>query len=124
MKILITGGREYINNYTITEALMEVTNEILWDSPKKIILVHGACRGADMLADKICRSFGVEDIRSYPADWDKLGKAAGFIRNQEMLDKEKPDICLAFHSDISKSKGTLDMIKRANKAGIEVRLYS
>lgn len=62
---------------------------------------------------------------SHPADWNKYGKVAGPIRNSEML-KLHPDIdlVLAFHDDLSESKGTRDMVHKAQKAGIEVWVTS
>jgi hypothetical protein len=54
---------------------------------------------------------------SYPADWATHKRAAGPIRNQQMLDTGI-DLCIGFHPDITKSKGTKDMLTRASKAGI------
>ena len=34
----------------------------------------------------------------------------------------KPDLVVAFHSDLERSKGTADMVRRARKEGIEVIL--
>jgi hypothetical protein len=55
----------------------------------------------------------------YKAEWDKHGRAAGPIRNQQMLDDGKPDLVLAFAG----GRGTDDMCRRAREAGIEVRRY-
>jgi hypothetical protein len=62
-------------------------------------------------------------VLSFPADWARFGRAAGPIRNQRMLDEGKPTLVLAFHNNIVESKGTKDMVKRARKAGIRVRLF-
>lgn len=63
------------------------------------------------------REFNLKVI-PVPAKWKQYGKAAGTIRNQQMLD-EHPDIevVYAFHDDLPKSKGTKDMCQRADKAG-------
>ncbi len=53
----------------------------------------------------------------FPAEWKKYGRKAGPIRNQQMLDKD-PDMVIAFHSDIAKSKGTTDMVRKARKKGV------
>lgn len=121
IKILVTGSRDWTNKDMILQAFQD---EGLWFDPRYYVVIHGAAKGADTLAGQIAANLGVE-VLEYPADWDQYGKAAGVIRNQQMLD-EHPDIdlCLAFSNDIGKSKGTWDMIKRVNKAGIEVRLYS
>lgn len=59
------------------------------------------------------------NYQGYPAKWAKFHKAAGPIRNQEMVDTQ-PDLVVAFL--LPGSKGTADAIKRAQKAGIEVRI--
>jgi hypothetical protein len=41
-----------------------------------------------------------------------------------MLDEGRPDEIVAFHDNIAASKGTADMIRRAQKAGIPYRLVS
>ena len=57
-------------------------------------------------------------VEVYPANWRKLGLAAGAIRNAEMLRLGKPDLVVAFpgHS------GTEDMVGKARKAGVPVLL--
>jgi hypothetical protein len=37
-----------------------------------------------------------------------------------MLVVHKPDWVIAFHGDISQSKGTADMVRRAKKTGVKV----
>jgi hypothetical protein len=59
-------------------------------------------------------------VQPYPADWEKYGKAAGSIRNSEMLTKGKPHGVLAFHNDLVNSKGTKNMVVQSLKAGIPV----
>ena len=55
-----------------------------------------------------------------PADWGRHGRAAGPIRNQEMLDVGGHDLVVAVNRDWAKSKGTNDMVKRCERAGIPV----
>jgi hypothetical protein len=57
-------------------------------------------------------------IDVYVAQWKKHGRAAGPIRNQRMLDKGKPDLVVAFPG----GRGTADMIRRAERAGVPVRI--
>jgi hypothetical protein len=61
---------------------------------------------------------------SVPADWDKYGKRAGAMRNQQMLD-EHPDIeqALAFHPNLKESKGTKDMVARLKRKRIPYFTY-
>ena len=112
--ILVTGDRNWIP-YNATH--FGTIQKILYGFRKHHpIIVHGAARGVDSIADYHARQLGYE-VRPHPAEWDKYHKAAGPIRNTEML-QEKPDLVLAFHNDLVNSKGTKNMVNQAVKAGI------
>lgn len=93
-----------------------------------LTLINGRAGGADNIAHQWACSLenlGLKVVpEGYPADWDKYHKAAGPIRNQQMLDEGKPDLVIAFHDDLAKSKGTKDMVTRAKKAGVPVWVIS
>ncbi len=113
MRILVTGARDWEDDWTIKQAL----------NPYMVpgnTLVHGACpTGADMWAHTIWTSYELP-VEKFPAKWKEFGRAAGPIRNQHMVDTA-PDICIAFL--VEGSRGTADCVKRARKAGIEVIEY-
>lgn len=119
MKVLITGDRNWNERELIRQEL-----DLL---PRDTVIIHGDCRGADSLAGYVAYRLGFRDIRPYPARWydveGNFRKWAGPERNQEILDTN-PDIelVLAFHHNIQDSKGTKDMINRAKKANVEVKL--
>lgn len=120
MKILVCGGRNFkdyrLLSREIHKLLPEPTDDIsTWLPPNGTVIIHGGATGADYLADKWAVANWVP-IKEYKADWDKHGKAAGPIRNQQMLDEEHPDVVLAFPT--KRSKGTWDMVRRAKKAQI------
>lgn len=52
----------------------------------------------------------------YPADWVRLGRAAGPVRNQLMIEQGKPDLVVAFPGNF----GTADCVRRAKAAGVPV----
>lgn len=85
-----------------------------------VTLISGDARGADTYADVCAQLIGFE-VERYPADWETYRRAAGPIRNKQMLDSGV-DRCIAFHDDLGSSKGTRDMVQRCEKAGIEVVL--
>ncbi len=117
MKILVTGSRDWKNYKAMFNELEKL--------PKDTQIIHGGCRGADLMAGNIAKKLGLRECKVYPADWKRCGRGAGPRRNQQMLD-ENPEIVkiIAFHEDITKSRGTKDMVGRGKKAGIEVIVIS
>jgi len=116
MKVLCCGDREWKDRDKIAKELAKLPLGTT-------TIIHGVARGADKLSEDVgeheCAGWNFEYER-YPADWDTYGKAAGPIRNRRMLTEGKPDLVLAFHSNLDKSKGTKDMVMIANKAGVKV----
>ena len=108
--------------YAALVALDNSRNWITRGVKESVTLVHGAARGADQMAERLALMHFGWDVDPYPADWDQYGKGAGAIRNQAMLDSGV-DRVLAFHKDLKRSKGTLDMIERALRAKVPVELY-
>ncbi len=111
MRILVCGGRNYTNRLRIQNFIM--------DLPRDTVVIHGGARGADYLAGHYAKQYHLE-VLVYPAKWVKLARAAGYIRNQQMLDESKPDIVVYYHDDLLSSKGTADMVRRARDAGLRV----
>jgi len=95
-------------------------------------VLHGAARGIDTLvADYFRRTRPYVSIQGFPADWNAHGRAAGPIRNQEMLDvlldlsqTGARIAVLAFHNDLAGSKGTKHMVGIARKAGVPVHVFT
>jgi len=119
MRVLVCGDREWKDRESISRVLSFLGGQLLHDQP---VIIHGGAPGADSLADEVGKARGLE-VEPFPADWKAYGRAAGPIRNRQMLREGKPDLVLAFHDDLSRSKGTRDMVKQARKAGIPVLLF-
>lgn len=118
MKILVCGDRNYADSKELYDSLDWIRG--LYDYPN-VVVIEGEARGADTLGREWAKERGFS-VLEFPADWDKHGRAAGPIRNKQMLEQE-PDLVVAFHKDISSSKGTLNMITQANRANIPVMLF-
>jgi predicted Rossmann-fold nucleotide-binding protein len=106
MKILVCGGRHY-SDYKKVKAVL--------DEQPITTIVHGGASGADQLAHQYAREKTIPVV-VYPADWKTHGRAAGPIRNKEMLDMEAPDIVIAFPG----GSGTQNMVKQAQQRNIKV----
>ena len=108
MRILVCGGRDYNDDTMFRKVLTKYFH-------RDMVIIQGDARGADYLAKMYAKNFGVA-CESYPADWDKYGKRAGYIRNVQMLNEGKPDLVIAFPG----GKGTEMMINLAEAADVEV----
>ena len=113
-RILICGDRNWKDVETIENFVKSL--------PPDTVIIHGGCRGADKIADKAAKEHGLM-VKTFSAKWEKYGNAAGPIRNRRMILEGKPDRVVAFHDDLSKSRGTADMLKQARKRRVphEVR---
>jgi YspA, cpYpsA-related SLOG family len=106
----VCGGRDFKDKNWIRRQLQYL------DETKGIdLIIHGCASGADSISGEWAKSHAIP-VREFPADWDKYGKAAGPIRNKQMLTESEPDAVLAFPG----GKGTANMIKQATEFGIDV----
>lgn len=75
-------------------------------------IVSGGCtRGGDAFAEKISKTYRIP-ITIHLADWDLLGRRAGFVRNT--LIAKDADVLIAVVSENRKG-GTEDTIKKFQK---------
>jgi hypothetical protein len=110
MRIIVCGGRNYHNRKVVFDALDRLHAE------KGVeFVIQGIANGADYLAWQWADERGIP-CGSFLAQWDKHGKAAGPIRNQEMIERGAPDGVVAFPG----GSGTADMVAKAEKAGLKV----
>ncbi len=115
-RILVTGDRNW-------DDWLLILTELANFPRKRTMVIEGGAHGADLYAKWIAEAlFGEDSVEEYPANWNQFGKAAGPIRNQQMIDEGFPTTVLAFHSNLIASRGTRDMIKRALKVGLPVKL--
>lgn len=96
LRVLVTGSRSWDDEETIRKALVEVIGS---RNPASVQVLHGDARGADRIAAQVATELGCR-VRSYPADWDRHGRQAGYIRNVAMV-QTQPSMCLAFIRDDS-----------------------
>lgn len=115
MRVLVCGSRDLpglFDHDRIWDALDALDRE-----ERITLLIHGAARGTDRCAGRWAETRAVP-VQQFPADWARLGRAAGPIRNRQMLDEGKPDLIVAFPG----RRGTADMVRQAESAGVPVTL--
>lgn len=110
MRVLVCGGRGFGGRDWLF-AVLDLIHE------RRVVaeVIHGAARGADVLAGEWARARGVTET-PITADWRKFGRAAGPIRNALMLKVGKPDVVVAFPG----GRGTAHMMEIARAGGVPV----
>lgn len=94
-------------------------------------IIHGGARGVDAIAGQVAFELGVSclPVKAMWRDGNVYNKAAGIVRNNDML-----DILLniarhgwtveirAYHHDLHEHSGTLHMMRAGLSAGVPVLL--
>jgi SLOG family YspA-like protein len=116
-RVLICGDRAWNDYFMLANAV--------WSLPDGSIIIEGEANGADQLARKAaeCREPAFR-VMQFPAQWWKYGRGAGPVRNRQMLKEGQPDEVWAFHDNLAASKGTANMVRLAERAGLPVRKFS
>jgi hypothetical protein len=76
VRTIIAGGR----NYFLTDF-----DEARLDGLNVTEVVCGCARGADTGGEQWAQKRGIP-VKRFPADWDRLGRGAGLVRNEQMAD--------------------------------------
>ena len=110
-KVIIAGTRTF-EDY---DFLCRYADKKLSQIVGGVEIVSGGARGADALGERYARDRGY-DLKVFPADWNRYGKRAGYLRNRQMA--EYADALLAFWD--GRSRGTRNMIDEAIARGLKV----
>ena len=152
LRVLVCGSRDWNDIDTIYATLdglyLQATMGHLSVEISEFVLIEGGAPGADSIAAQWAKNSPTHSYNEKPddphfehlqfrADWRKYGKAAGPLRNQQMLDEGKPDVVRAFKNNFdwvwldSNGKqwkhlyhGTEDMVRRARAATIPCYVVS
>lgn len=118
MRLIIAGKRDYNNKNIIYTEIDKFIIE--YGFPTEII--EGGADGVDKLAHQ----YAVDNkifVKTFEANWLKLGKIAGPLRNKQMAEyasKDKDAWLLAFWD--GQSKGTKSMINEARKKNLNIQI--
>lgn len=121
-RILVTGSRNWEDEQLVRRELARC-----WSEHGRIVVVHGACKtGADAhaaqwVADMVAADIAGVTEEPHPADWRTHGKAAGPIRNKQLIGAGAT-VCLAFIR--CGSPGASHTAGLAEAAGIDVRRWT
>ena len=107
-KIAIVGSRSF-NDFDKLESF--ILNRINSGFISKV--VSGGAKGADTLGEEFAKKYNKSTL-IFLADWETHGKAAGMIRNKDIV--ENSDVVFAFWDGNSKgTKSSINLAKRMKK---------
>lgn len=108
MRVLVCGGRDFDD----WELLYRTLDKL---PANEITIIEGGAIGADFLS-RVWAKHRRQSYVEFPADWKTHGRAAGPIRNKQMLIEGEPDLVVAFPG----GRGTANMVQQARSAGVPV----
>lgn len=120
-RLLVAGSRTLRDRaaveFVLDRAVRNLAESGLLPGTSTLVVVHGAADGADRLAALWAVKRGHRH-EPHSADWKAHGKAAGFHRNQVMLDSGVDWVVAITDKPLDQSRGTCDMVGRCRKSGV------
>lgn len=120
-KVIICGDRKLREGYP-TLVRFVIRRLVRQHGTTDLLIITGGAPGVDTLAKEIGNSLNVH-VAVVDALWKSRGNGAGPQRNTIMR-KLDPDEVVGIHIDFEKSKGTIDMLRQADRFGISTSRYS
>ena len=111
-RVIIAGSRSF-NDYEYLKKYMD----FLLQNKKEVVILCGEACGADALGKRYAQERGFA-VQSFPADWQRFGRAAGPLRNRQMA--ACADACVVFW--VGSSPGSASMVTEARRAGLALRV--
>lgn len=114
MKYILVAGKRDFNDY---ERFCREMDQIIKGIGDDVVIVEGSASGTDYMAGKYATEHKIP-LKFFIADWNRFGRSAGPIRNEEMVSfLDGKDAMAVFFWD-GKSRGTADCLRRAGKHNI------
>ena len=114
-RVVVFGSRNY-NDYEEAKKHIDICISKI-KSEYTLVFVSGTCRGADSLGERYAEENNYL-LETYPAEWERLGKRAGHVRNRKMA--EVGDYFVCFWD--GKSLGSKSMIGFVTESGKPIRV--
>lgn len=109
MRVAIIGSREYPD--------LPRVRRFVGNLPRDWIVLSGGARGVDREAESAAKGRGMA-FEPFLAEWDRVGKGAGFERNERLV--RSADLVIAFWD--RQSRGTLHAIGCAHRMNKRLRV--
>ena len=122
--IIVTGSREWSDSEVVRDVLRDCGQDELCT---EMLLIHGGALGVDHIAHKYARDSGW-DVLELIAQWRIHGKAAGPIRNAQMVRIGCALRVCGWDVEVHafpgpQSRGTWDMVRQCREVALEVEVH-
>ena len=119
IRFVVAGSRGFADYEMFEQSLDRMIEEA---AEEEVELVSGHAEGADQMAERYAEEYAIP-ITVIKPDWNTYGRAAGPVRNRQMLAyaAEESPMVAAFWD--GKSRGTKNTIDTARKLGIPTRVF-
>lgn len=117
LKVIVAGSRTF-DDYELLKAELNILiapNVFTMG----IEIVSGTANGADKLGERYASEYNF-GVKRFPAEWNKYGKQAGYLRNKQMA--EYATHCVCFWD--GKSRGTKMMIDLAKGHNLNLHVIN
>lgn len=113
MRLLCCGNRDW-DDYP---AALKIIQGITLVHGRPEVVIEGEASGADTYFRAAAEYLGIP-VMKFPADWSVYGRAAGSIRNAQMLEEGEPTHLVALARSFTVHSGTLDMCLKADREDV------
>ena len=108
MKLAVVGSRNF-NDYELLKSKLDAIHK-----RKPItLIISGGAKGADSLSERWAKENNIETLIFLP-DWDKYGKRAGFLRNEDII-KNSDSVVACWDGESKGTKHSIDLSTKYNK---------
>lgn len=122
IRLIVAGTRTFDDYALMREKLDRIILGLREDYPgTPVVIISGNAKGADQLGIRYAMERNLS-FRRFPAQWRQYGKAAGPMRNAQMLAHAKEGIPALVAFWDGKSRGTDNMIQTARRGRVFVRV--
>lgn len=116
MKLIVAGSRSIKDPKVVYDAIGHMLGLVSWVATE---VVSGTCHGPDVFGEQWAEKARVPVIH-FPAEWNKHGKRAGYLRNTEMA--KYADAAIVVWD--GQSRGSKHMAKVMTELGKPTFLYN
>jgi YspA, cpYpsA-related SLOG family len=79
MKVVIAGSSDSADERLVRRALIEAKKQGI----RATEVVCGSARGVESIGETLAEQYHIP-VTYFPAEWEKYGQTAGFLRNRQM----------------------------------------